>query len=114
MKFDEIYKPPFHEVFNPWVSNEKGVHCFNFIAPMHDETRKRILDILNGESKQAVKCEVEYHGDGKVSMKGIVIMRIRGWGHLTGCSALNLPPEEAAKIQDDFGEWIVKKLKQEI
>ena len=23
-------------------------------------------------------------------------------------------PEEAAKIQDDFGEWIVKKLKQEI
>lgn len=28
--------------------------------------------------------------------------------------ALNLPSEEAAKIQDDFGEWIMKKLKQEI
>lgn len=41
-------------------------------------------------------------------------MRIRGWGHLTGCGALNLPPEEAIEIQDDFGEWIVKKLKQEI
>lgn len=41
-------------------------------------------------------------------------MLIRGWGHLTGCGALNLPDHEAAKIQDDFGEWIVKKLKQEV
>lgn len=33
---------------------------------------------------------------------------------LYGVGALNLPYGEAAKIQDDFGEWIVKKLKQEI
>lgn len=39
----------------------------------------------------------------------------KGWDEcLTGGGALNLPYREAAKIQDDFGEWIVKKLKQEI
>lgn len=114
MKFDEIYKPPFHEVFNPVVSNEEGVHCFNWCSVVDRPTRKELIDILNGKSKKAVKCEVKYDGNGTVCMKDINVIHIRGWGHLTGCGALNLPPEEAIEIQDDFGEWIVKKLKQEI
>lgn len=60
-----------------------------------------------------MKHEVRYD-KGIVSINRANIIRIRGWGHLTGCGALNLPSEKAAKIQDDFGEWIVKKLKQEI
>lgn len=57
---------------------------------------------------------MKYNKDGYVSIDGINIMVLRGWGHLTGRGALNLSPEEAIEIQDDFGEWIVKKLKQEI
>lgn len=33
-----------------------------------------------------------------------------GWGYLIGTGGLNLSAEEAAKIQDDFGNWIVETL----
>lgn len=62
---------------------------------------------------QPVKHSVK-HDRGMIYMDETPVMLTRGWGHLTGCGALNLPGHEAAKIQDDFGEWIVKKLKQEI
>ena len=113
MNFDEIYKPPFHEVLDFWVYTQGDVRCFDWIARVDSRTRKELIRILNGNSKKRVKHEVKYD-KGIVSIKGVNIIRIRGWGHLTGCGALNLPPEEAIEIQDDFGEWIVKKLKQEI
>jgi len=37
-------------------------------------------------------------------------MLIRGWGYLIGTGGLNLSAEKAAKIQDDFGNWIVETL----
>lgn len=80
---------------------------------MPHEAKLAIINLLNGDEDKPVIREVKYSG-GYVSIGGINVMLLRGWGHLTGCGALNLPPEEAAKIQDDFGEWIVKKLKQEI
>lgn len=113
MKFDEIYKPPFHEILDFWVYTQENVRCFDWIARIDSQTRKELIRILNGNSKKRVKHEVRY--DKRiVSINGANIIRIRGWGHLTGGGALNLPDHEAAKIQDDFGEWIVKKLKQEI
>lgn len=81
---------------------------------MTHESKLAIIDLLNGNGEKTVKKEVKYNKDGYVSIDGINVMLLRGWGHLTGCGALNLPPEEAIEIQDDFGEWIVKKLKQEI
>lgn len=39
-------------------------------------------------------------------------LQVRGWGNLIGGGAENLPPEEAATIQDDFGEWVVHRLNQ--
>lgn len=114
MKFDDIYKPPFHDMFGAWVETEEGVRCFDWELRMNIKTKQTIIDILNGDSKQAVKGEVKYHGNCLISINGINILIIRGWGHLTGCGALNLSAKEAAKIQDDFGEWIMKKLKQEI
>ena len=37
-------------------------------------------------------------------------MLIRGWGHLTGTGGLHLSESAAAKIQDDFGQYIVETL----
>lgn len=42
--------------------------------------------------------------------KWFKIMLVRGWGYLIGTGGLNLSAEEAAKIQDDFGNWIVETL----
>lgn len=113
MKFDEIFKPPFHDFFGIGVKTKDGVRCFDWVVRMPYESKLAIINLLNGNSEKPVRREVKYK-DGYVSIDGINIMLLRGWGHLTGCGALNLPPKEAAKIQDDFGEWIVKKLKQEI
>lgn len=113
MKFDEIYKPPFHDFFGIGVKTKEGILCFNWKARMSDETRQKIIDILNGDCNQPVKHSVK-EDRGMIYINETPVMLIRGWGHLTGCGALNLPSHEAAKIQDDFGEWIVKKLKQEV
>lgn len=38
------------------------------------------------------------------------VLDIRGWGHLTGAGAHNLPAEQAEKIQDEIGEHIARLL----
>lgn len=114
MKFDEIYKPPFHDFFGIGVSTREGVRCFDWMVRMSQESKQLIIDILNDRTDKSVKREVKYDEAGQISIDGIDVILLRGWGHLTGCGALNLPGHEAAKIQDDFGEWIVKKLKQEV
>ncbi len=114
MNFDEIYKPPFHDFFGIGVATKDGVRCFDWVVRMPHESKLAIIDLLNSNGEKPVKKEVKYNKDGYVSIDGINIMVLRGWGHLTGRGALNLSPEEAIEIQDDFGEWIVKKLKQEI
>lgn len=111
MKFDEIYKPPFHDFFGIGANTREGVHCFDWKVRIDPQSKQRIIDILNGDINQPLEHDVRYDR-GTVYINETPVMLIRGWGYLTGCGALNLPSEEAAKIQDDFGEWIVNKLKQ--
>lgn len=42
------------------------------------------------------------------SKNGYMVADVRGWGHLTGGGALNLPGDEASKIQNNTGELIAK------
>ena len=114
MTFDEIYKPPFHDFAGIGVNTKEGVRCFDWMVKIPQESKQLIIDILNDRTDKYVNREVKYDEAGQISIDGINVILLRGWGHLTGCDALNLPGHEAAKIQDDFGEWIVKKLKQEI
>jgi hypothetical protein len=44
---------------------------------------------------------------------GMWCLDIRGTGHLTGTCSMNLPPEEAEKLQDTFGELVVKLLNED-
>lgn len=39
------------------------------------------------------------------------LIRIRGWGYLIRIGGLRLKPEEAAKVQDEFINYIVNKIK---
>ena len=71
---------------------------------------KTIIGILNGTLKKKVTNKVTYE-QGYIKLDGQPMLLLRGWGHLTGCGALNLPPDQAAKIQDDFANWVVNKLK---
>lgn len=60
MKFNEIYKPPFHEVLDFWVYTQGNARCFDWIARIDTQTRKELIRILNGNSKKRVKHEVKY------------------------------------------------------
>ena len=46
MKFDDIYKPPFHDMFGAWVETEEGVRCFDWELRMDIKTRQTIIDII--------------------------------------------------------------------
>ena len=70
---------------------------------------ERTCKILNDEILPQKLVNIEYKS-GKVLLNGRDFLIIRGWGSLTGLCGLNLPPDEAAIIQDKFGEWVTMKL----
>lgn len=83
------------------------------------ENARRIVRIINGEENpkpgeewvvrgvdfftQDTNYEEEAQGWNYVFC-------VRGWGHLTGTGAMNLPVKEAERIQDEFVHFILEKL----
>lgn len=76
---------------------------------LSDSDKNHIVDILNGKYDKKIDLELTYKNNNIYAGDHEFII-IRGWGHLTGCGALNLPVEEAARIQDDFANYIISKL----
>lgn len=111
LTFKDVYKLPF--TFDEWsmtyIWSANDVMTFNCLIK-DKETRDTIINILNGTIDKKIVDEVMYD-DGYIKVAGQPILLLRGWGHLTGCGALNLPPDQAAKIQDGFANWVVNKLK---
>lgn len=111
LTFKDVYQLPLREdefgMCYIWSAN--NVMTFNKLFS-NEEIITELLAIINGESNKKVHQDVTYD-DGFIKIAGCPIFLLRGWGHLTGCGALNLPAEKAAKIQDDFGNWVVNKLK---
>lgn len=122
MDFKEVYYPPSRLPFEDSIKVFCGsfTSAFDFMYPWHKgedmiflgpKSKQEFVDILNGESNKEFKaplkregCEI-WIGTTEGWKK---LLRIRGWGHLTGCGGLNLDAEVAAKIQDDFGDWIIQ------
>lgn len=78
---------------------------------LSEEQQDDIVAIINGTKKGKIEGIVEYCvGDGTIEVDRRVLLLIRGWGHLTGTGGLNLPMDEAAKLQDEFANYIVNKL----
>lgn len=124
MDFKDVYKLPLSkEEGYDKVFHSNGHMAFDFlrrykegsedVRSLSEDSKMKIVNILNGDDTQKIKHPLK-HEDGYIwlSIDGewYKIMLIRGWGYLTGCGALHLPPEEAAKIQDDFADWIVETL----
>lgn len=108
--FKDVYKPPFRvDEFCPInVRSSNNVMTFTYFRYNQDDL-KEMVAILNGESEKRITDNVRYENT-VIYIDDCPVLRVRGWGHLTGCGAMNLPVEVAVKIQDDFGEWVVNKL----
>lgn len=110
LTFKEVYQLPLTvDDYMSYIWSANGVMTFDNLID-DKNVLSEILEILNGTSEKKVTCEVMYE-KGYIKIAGQPILLLRGWGHLTGCGALNLPPNQAAKIQDDFANWVVNKLK---
>lgn len=111
LTFKDVYQLPlkFDEWSMTFIYTSNYVMAFNCLIS-DKETRDTVIGILNGEIDKKITDEVTYE-KGYIKANGKPILLLRGWGHLTGCGALNLPSKQAAKIQDDFANWVVNRLK---
>ena len=131
LTWQDVFKLPLHNPdYCPFmVLTSDSQRAFDFEWPMWDEydkndkvseeTQTKIINKLNGENVIIEDFyNFSYNGAGDIyayslkTKKKKPIMMIRSWGYLTGTGALNLPNEVAAKLQDDFGKYIVETLNQ--
>lgn len=91
--------------FNDYVCTKKvngeliwdNSFCYNFVNLLNDKPGEKLSNL-------------EIRDECDLYMNGEELGCFRGWGHLTGTGGLNLDYKEAAKVQDDFIKWCIKKL----
>lgn len=109
--YKDVYTFPLRIVSHSnWVYDDG--HNFVFQFEIDDEEKQQfLLDVINGNQSLKNPDLFFRHEDGYIyDNKDREVILIRGWGNLTGIGAMNLPPEEAANIQDTFAEFIVEQL----
>lgn len=110
MTYKEVWKAPFRTSF-PYIFTSNG----KMALTIYDDKPNRILgticSILNGKGGSIKTVE---RVDPITFLVNGAELVVRGWGYLTGVGGLNLPEEEAAKIQDEFSDWIYKILKAHV
>lgn len=120
--FKDYFKFPLH-MPQDWgikVFTADNKMAFDWMLNIPHTVKEKIISIINGEVTLTPKVKKEWrHENGILYCKFLEgenggneyhVMRIRGWGMLTGVGAYNLPAEEAAQIQDDFANYCVTML----
>ena len=112
-KWYDVWKLPFH-IDTPdyclYIFDKNGEMVMSYAGQYNEpykETVKQICNILNddgGEINSLERNGLEFRING-------YLFYIRGWGNLIDRGGLNLPITKAKKIQDNFADWIYKKLK---
>ena len=107
--FSEFYEPPFWTdgVFI-WSNNGNMSLMANQLSERSDSILQRTCEILNGTEKPQKVPALEYRGPD-ILLNGSVFLTVRGLGTLTGAFGLSL--DAANKVQDEFGAWVIQKLK---
>jgi hypothetical protein len=116
MTFKEVYKFPLKvDEYCPiitWTADKQ--RAFDWCVDISLEKQQELIDIINGTKQYQFKYkfyreDIEIYSENPI-FKGEPVLLIRGWGYLTGVGGLHLSQEEAIKIQDEFGDYIVEQL----
>lgn len=119
--FKQYYKFPLK---TPWdysikVFTNDNHMAFDWLYNISNETKSDILDCINGKNIVFSTIKDFRLDNGVIYCKlldkdeEIPLLRIRGWGMLIGIGGYNLDNETAMKIQDNFANYCLKKLKNE-
>lgn len=107
-----FYTRPFYMTeYGRQVYDAKNNFVFEFEKGVSKDLQKETifsLNALNHEPisnlKLSVLDAIEILNDGQK------FICIRGWGNLTGTGGYHFSQEKAAKIQDNFRDWIIDKI----
>lgn len=116
-----FYEQPFHKAkYVSWVYDKNHNFVFQIEAQFNEqgnyadgwkEFEESIILSLNALERTPVpglKLELQ---EGILLFKDSkLLIKIRGWGNLTGVGAHNFSGEKATKIQDDFVKWLLYRL----
>jgi hypothetical protein len=119
MTFKDVYKFPLKvDDYCPiitWTADKQ--RAFDWCVDISLEKQQELIDVLNGAKQHQFKYkfyreDIEIYSENPI-FKGKPVLCIRGWGYLTGPGGLHLSAEEAIKIQNDFGDYIVEQLNKD-
>lgn len=121
MKELNFYKLPFHRLQGSdrvYDANSNFIFQFeskftkdgNFVPGLL-ELQNYVIDSLNNDNKPEKKLDLTFNEDdvNVILLSEKPFITIRGWGNLTGSGAHRMPPDRAAKIQDDLRDYIISK-----
>lgn len=116
MTFKDVYKLPLKvDDYCPvitWTANKQ--RAFDWCVDVSPEKQQELIDMINGTKQHQFKYKF-YRKDSYIFSENPIfkeepVLSIRGWGYLTGPGGLHLSEEEAIRIQDEFGDYIVEQL----
>lgn len=121
-EFEKYYPGPYRFDYScGWVIGTPGddtyVHCFDWETSSFTdefeptEIQKLWLKKINGETvfiPGEYSFKVSDDDPVLIECNGEPIICVRGWGML--CGSNKLPMEEAARIQDEFINYIIERL----
>ena len=99
-----------------WTADKK--RAFDWCADVGPEKQQELVDVINGTKQHQFKYKF-YREDSYIFSENPIfkeepVLRIRGWGYLTGVGGCHLNRETAAQIQDEFGDYIVEQLNKNV
>lgn len=118
LSWEDAYALPLHkDKYGTFVWDRNGNMALSFGLEsisekefcVHIKDINEIVSCINGESESENKGRWS-HDVCDFMLDGKFIFSVRGWGNLTGCGALNLPGNVAARIQDGFIKYIFDRL----
>lgn len=114
MTAQDVYKAPFH-TDGTMIWSADNVMALMAGDNFHDPRKllERTCQILNGEVQSNGNPGISYF-NGEIFNGAQLLLVVRGFKHLTSSGGLSLSLESALKLQDEFGEWVCKKLRNEI
>ena len=106
------YKPPFEFDGHNYIFTDEGsmALCSQNWDDVGD-ILERVEGLLNKKREDYFEAIGTTESDPCALKIDNVWFIIRGWGHLTGTGAMNLPQKEACEIQDAFRDWLIARLK---
>ena len=110
ISFKDVWKGPFKYDGWSYIWASNNVMAFMFDDNIDDSFCFNFAKLLSDKSNEKISSKLEIRDGCDLYMDDVYIGCFRGWGHL--CGNLNLTLEEAEKIQDDFINDCLKKIKE--